>query len=324
MHDGDIGKAFMEKQMTTSKQKGSKTWRITTSVMALALMALGADVVGQHEVIFPEIAALAMGLWIADKRMWDVSGYEIPLLMTVSAVLGVLITTYLEVHIFVQLTLAFAISATMMTACRVPLIPAIAAILLPVLLHTTSWYYPASVAVMTTIMAIGTPLLIRWGMKAPLPAASPHKQRRPLTAREWTLRYLMLLPLLAVCAWQHWLFAIVPPLVIILIELANTKNMFRGRPLTLWACVVVVATIGTLSRWLMLEALSMPYVVAVSVAFLLAILLLTRARLMFPPVPALAVIPFILPASYLWFPIEVMLGGAYVIGVPLLISKANE
>lgn len=292
--------------------------RITLSVVALAFMALGADVLGQREVIFPEIAALAIGLWMAEKRMWDVNGYEIPLLMTVSAVLGVLITTYLHVHIFVQLTLAFLISATMMTAMRVPLIPSIAAILLPVLLHTTSWYYPASVAVMTTIMAIGMSLLQRWGVKTKLPDATPHKERKILSAKAWTVRYLMLLPLLAICAWQHWLFAIVPPLVIILIELANPKNMFRNRPVALWIDAVIVASVGTASRWLLLESLSMPHVVAVSLSFLIAILLLTRTKMMFPPVPALAVIPFILPDTYLWFPIEVMFGGAYVIGVPLL------
>lgn len=292
--------------------------RVALSVMALAIMATGADILGQHEVIFPEIAALAAGLWIADKRMWDVSGHEIPLLMTISAVLGVAITSWLNANIFVQLTLAFLLSATMMTALRIPLIPSIAAILLPVLLHTTSWYYPASVAVMTTIMAAGTTLLQLWGVKDRLPATSPRKQRKTLSARAWAERYLMLLPLLAVCAWQKWPFAIVPPLVIILIELANTKNMFRSRPATLWAAVVVVATIGTASRWLLLETLAMPYVVAVSVSFLLSILLLTKARLLFPPVPALAVIPFILPDNYLWFPVEVALGGAYVIAVPLM------
>lgn len=292
--------------------------RIALSVVALAFMALGADVLGQREVIFPEIAALAIGLWIADKRMWDVNGHEIPLLMTMSAALGVLITTYLHVHIFVQLTLAFLISATIMTMMRVPLIPSIAAILLPVLLHTTSWHYPTSVAVMTTIMAVGTSLMQRWGMKTKLPDATPHKKRMVLSAKAWSVRYLMLLPLLAACAWQHWLFAIVPPLVIILIELANPKNMFRNRPVTLWIDAAIVASIGTASRWLLLESLSMPYVVAVSVSFLIAILLLTRTKMMFPPIPALAVIPFILPDTYLWFPLEVVFGGAYVIGVPLL------
>lgn len=298
--------------------------RIVLSVAALAFMALGADATGQREVIFPEIAALAVGLWIAGKRMWDVCGYEVPLLMTISAVLGVLITSFLHIHIFLQLTLAFAVSAMIMTLMRVPLIPSIAAILLPILLHTTSWYYPASVAVMTTIMAVGTSLLQKWGVKDRLPDASPHKERSVLSPKSWGLRYLLLLPLLAVASWQGWLFAIVPPLVIILIELANPKNMFRSRPLTLWAVVVVVAALGTASRWLLLETLSLPYTVAVSVSFLLAILLMTRTKLMFPPVPALAVIPFILPDSYLWFPVEVILGGAYVIAVPLLSCPRHQ
>lgn len=292
--------------------------RVLWSVAALAVMAFGADVFGQREVIFPEIAALAVGLWIADKRMWDVRGYEIPLLMTISAVLGVLITTYLHVHVFFQLTLAFVVSALMMTSMRIPLIPSIAAILLPVLLHTESWFYPASVAVMTTIMAAGTSQLQKFGVKDKLPSASSHKARKVLSAKDWCGRYLILLPLLAVASWQGWLFAIVPPLVIILIEFANQKNMFRSRPKTLWAVVVVVASIGTASRWLLLETLSLPYIVAVTVSFLLAIMLLVRTKLLFPPVPALAVIPFILPDSYMWFPVEVMFGGAYVIAAPII------
>lgn len=297
--------------------------RILLSAVALAVMALEADVLGQREVIFPEIAALALGLWIADKRLWDVGGCEIPLLMTASAALGVIITTYLHIHIFFQLSLAFVISALMMSSLRMPLIPSIAAILLPVLLHTESWFYPASVAVMTTVMAAGAALLQKGRLKAQLPPASPHRARKVLSAKAWLTRYLLLLPLLAVAAWQGWLFAIVPPLVIILIELSNTKNMFRNRPIALWVAVVAVATIGTAIRWLLLESWALPYTVAVSVSFALAILLLVKSKLMFPPVPALAVIPFILPDNYLWFPLEVVFGGAYVIAAPLLCCRTK-
>lgn len=295
--------------------------RIALSVIALAVMALAADLLGEREVIFPEVAALAVGLWIADKRIWNVRGYEIPLLMTVSAVLGVLITTYVNIPVFLQLTLAFFISAFLMTTMRIPLIPGIAAILLPVLLHTESWYYPASVGIMTTIMAIGTSLLQKWNLKARLTDVSKREGLSFKAVKTWTFRYAMLFPLLVVATWNGWLFAIVPPLVIILIELSNPKNMFRNRPITLWVTVLTVAAIGTASRYFLHESVGLPYVVSVSVAFLLAILLMRKVGMVFPPIPALAVIPFILPDTYIYFPIEVAFGGAYVIAVPLLMSK---
>ncbi len=301
------------------KEKMNK--RTAFSVVALAIMALAADIIGEHEVIFPEVAALAVGLWIADKRIWNVRYYEIPLIMTASAVIGVMITTYLTLPVFWQLTLAFFISATLMTVLNIPLIPSIAAILLPVLLHTESWFYPASVAVMTVIMAAGQVGLKHWGLKSkPAPLERPAV---PLSQslQLWLTRYVLLLPLLFVATWWGWLFAIVPPLIIILIELSNPANMFRSRPWSLWATVAIVAVMGTASRFLFIQMWAMPYTVAVPVAFLTAILLMRKVKLMFPPIPALAVIPFILPDNYIMFPVEAALGGAYVIVIPLLVGK---
>lgn len=114
------------------------------------------------------------------------------------------------------------------------------------------------------------------------------------------------------------IFPEVAALVIILIELTNPKNMFRNRPLPLWLTTIVVGTIGTLSRWLIVETLSLPYILAVGVAFAASLAVMWRSKLMFPPIPALSVIPFILPDSYLLYPLEVALGGSYAIMIPLL------
>lgn len=315
-------KMNMNKSMTMGNEmKRKMSLRILFSVLAIAVMAFAADLLNEKEVIFPEVAALAIGLWIADKRIWNVQAYQVPLLMTISAVLGVLITTYLAVPILLQLTVAFFISAFLMSVLRIPLIPGIAAILLPVLLHTESWLYPLSVAVMTTIMAVGYELMQKYGLKSQL---NPVASREGLTVkalRTWLIRFLMLLPLFAVATWKGWLFAIVPPLVIILIELTNPKNMFRNRPITLWFTVIAVAAIGTLSRFLLMQTLAFPYFISVSLAFLLSVLLMRRLGLMFPPIPALSVIPFILPSTYFYFPLEVAFGAAYAITVPLLKSR---
>lgn len=298
--------------------------RTLLAVIALAVMALAADLIGEKEVIFPEVAALAIGLWIADKRIWNVRACDVPLLMTISAVLGVLITTYLPIPILGQLTLAFFISALLMTVMRIPLVPAIAAILLPVLLRTESWLYPLSVAVMTTVISVGYILMQKYGLKSTLAPVGNREGMTVKAAKTWLIRYIMLLPLFAVATWKGWLFAIVPPLVIMLIELSNPNNMFRNRPFALWLTVVAIAAIGTLSRYWLMQTLSLPYTVAVSVSFLLAIMIMRRVGLMFPPLPALAVIPFILPDSYLYFPIEVALGGAYAVAVPLLMTYCSK
>lgn len=309
---------FATSKIDKMKMDKKMRFRMLISVVALAIMGLGAGMLKDREVIFPEVAALAVGLWVADKRIWNVRGYEIPLLMTLSAVEGVILTRYAMIPLFVQLTVAFALSALSMSLLRIPLIPSIAAILLPVLLHTESWYYPASVALITTVMAIGTKLLQSFGLKEPLTPVSSREGLTVSTAKQWIDRYLLLLPLLVIATWHSWLFAIVPPLVIILIELSNPKNMFRSRPLSLWFTTMAVAIIGTICRMLLLERLSLPYGVSVSTSFLAAFWVMQRTRMMFPPIPALAIIPFILPDSYPLFPLEVAAGSAYAIAVPLL------
>lgn len=289
--------------------------RMALSVIMLAFMAGMADYFGEKEVIFPEVAALAVGLWIAPKRIWNIHSIEVPFIMTLSAVTGVLIVRYVAAPLFVQFSLAFAVAALYIMLFRIPLVPALAAMLLPVLLNTRTWNYPLSVALMTTLMAYGAVLMGRFGLKPKLSPVTPRSGITTSNLRHWLSSYLLLLPLLAFAAGSGLIFAIVPPVVIILIELSNPANMFRNRPVALFFAIVGITAIGALSRLVLLEQLQLPYVVALPVAFALALALMVRSKLMFPPLPALAVIPFILPDNYLFYPLEAALGGAYAIGM---------
>lgn len=307
----------MERKMLT---------RMALSVLVLAFMAGMADYFGEKELIFPEVAALSVGLWIVPKRIWNIHSIEVPFIMTLSAVTGVLIVRYVAAPMFVQFTLAFGIAALFIMFFHIPLVPALAAMLLPVLLDTRVWSYPLSVALMTTLVAYGSVLMRRFDLK---PALSPVSLRSGITAGNlwhWISSYLLLLPLLFVSTTYGFLFAIVPPVVIILIELSNPSNMFRSRPVALLGAVAVITAIGTLSRLILLEWFQLPYVVALPVAYTLSLIYMFRGHLMFPPLPALAVIPFILPDSYLLYPLEATVGGAYAIvmarvGIPSVFTS---
>jgi hypothetical protein len=287
--------------------------RMALSVLMLTFMAGMADFFDEKELIFPEVAALSVGLWIVPKRIWNIHSIEVPFIMTLSAVTGVLIVRYVAAPLFVQYTLAFGVAALFLMLFRIPLVPALAAVLLPVLLDTRTWSYPLSVALMTTMAAYGAVLMGRFGLKPTLSPVTPRSGITPGNLRHWISSYLLLLPLLFVSANYGFLFAIVPPIVIILIELSNPSNMFRSRPVALLFAVAVISVIGTLSRLMLLEWLQLPYVVALPVAFALSLAYMVRNKLMFPPLPALAVIPFILPDSYLLYPLEATVGGAYAI-----------
>ena len=70
---------------------GKKKIRYCSALAMIALMVGVAELTGEREIIFPEMAALTIGLWISDKHIWQVGNGQLILLMTLAAVAGVLI-----------------------------------------------------------------------------------------------------------------------------------------------------------------------------------------------------------------------------------------
>ena len=46
------------------------------------------ELMGEKEIIFPEMAALTIGMWIVDKKVWTVSRLKLVLLMSIGAIVG--------------------------------------------------------------------------------------------------------------------------------------------------------------------------------------------------------------------------------------------
>ena len=68
----------MKKQEHTGSRRGLfadrlQRWRYLSALAMVVLMVAVAERTGEREVIFPEMAALAIGMWIAPKRVWNVT-----------------------------------------------------------------------------------------------------------------------------------------------------------------------------------------------------------------------------------------------------------
>lgn len=80
----------MEKQEHTGSRRGlfadrPRRWRYLSAMAVVVLMVGVAERTGEREVIFPEMAALAIGMWIAPKRVWNVTRLQLVLLMGAGA-----------------------------------------------------------------------------------------------------------------------------------------------------------------------------------------------------------------------------------------------
>ena len=119
-----------------------KLTRYLISLVMILMMVGLAEWTNEKEILFPEMTTLIIGLLIIDKRVWNVKRWQIILLMTLGAAVGICIVRYSPLPYVVNLCAAFAFAGASLLISRATLIPLISACVLPVLLHTESIVYP--------------------------------------------------------------------------------------------------------------------------------------------------------------------------------------
>lgn len=85
------------------------------ALLMILLMIGAAELLMEREIIFPEMAALTIGMWIVDKRVWRVSRIGMVVLMTLGAIAGVCIVRYSPFPLLANLMFAFAFAAICLT-----------------------------------------------------------------------------------------------------------------------------------------------------------------------------------------------------------------
>lgn len=141
----------------------------------------------EKEILFPEMTALIIGLLIIDKRVWNVKRWQIILLMTLGAAVGICIVRYSPLPYVVNLCAAFAFAGASLLISRATLIPLISACVLPVLLHTESIVYPIAVFSMSVSVVFVQIILEKCGIRNRMPKSV---DRKP--SKEDIIRWLIL------------------------------------------------------------------------------------------------------------------------------------
>ena len=85
-----------------------KLTRYLISLVMILMMVGLAEWTNEKEILFPEMTALIIGLLIIDKRVWNVKRWQIILLMTLGAAVGICIVRYSPLPYVINLCAAFA------------------------------------------------------------------------------------------------------------------------------------------------------------------------------------------------------------------------
>ena len=106
-------------------------------VLFLVLMSAAAELSGMQEVIFPEAGALCVGLWLMPKAVWNVRTRQVPLLLTVAALIGLADNLLLPFGFGLRFLVAFCLVSLLLHLVRCNMYPVVSAAMLPVLMGTT-------------------------------------------------------------------------------------------------------------------------------------------------------------------------------------------
>lgn len=295
-----------------------KNIRYVATLLMVSLMVGVACLTGEKEIIFPEMAALCIGFWIVNKRVWIVRPFQAVLLMTVGAVAGIVIARYSPFNLVVNISGAFTFAALCLLLYRSTLIPMLSACILPVILGTVSWIYPLSVFTMTLIVIAVRKLMELTGTHTKqkavrmLPAG-----RKDVT--EWAGMLVTVVCVAFAAVFSSFYYFIIPPLVVTFAEFVTSRSGFRLRPVQVFLMVVGSSAIGTYSQLVGYGLLGLPEIVVASFVMVLLFIMFELVGKYFAPAGALALIPMIVPQDGLaWMPLQVAAGAAIFITVALI------
>lgn len=310
--------------MNTKILKRIKFERYFYALIMILLMVGIAELSGEKEIIFPEIVALTIGAWVAEKQPWTINKRKLFFLMSLASVVGVLVVRYLHIPLFAEVLLCFAFTGVALTLTRTTLLPIISACILPIYLNITSWVYPISVCVMSLMI-----ILMQWIMEKRrikrkntyYPCVYDYK----IEIKKWAKLMIALAMISLIPFKSQNLFFIAPPLIVAFAEFSNVKSPIRKHPYKIFAVLVLAAVSGTVLREVLNMYLHLPLTACAVLACVLLFATFERVNILFPPAGAILLLPLVIDVKDLMmYPIQVAIGSAVFIITALLLFKDKK
>ena len=273
------------------------------TVGIIAVMIAASELLGEREIIFPEIAAIAVGMLLAPRRPWQTSRARVLVLISLSAVVGLAVSVLLPLPLWEKMCVAFLLAQVLLIFGGTSFAPLISAAVLPVMLGTESLVYLIAAVSLTALILLVSFVLERLGLRAP----EPYRPVHPPEGRGWgrvMLRCLLGCVCIALAVSLHARYMVAPPMLVAFTEFMNP---------------VICALAGALCRLALTVALGLPLTVSAVAAGVILLWLLREFGLYLPPAAALTVLAMLIPQSDLViYPIEILAGVAVLMGLAKL------
>ena len=287
---------------------GKKRWLIWAAAWLLVCLMVGcAELLQEAEIIFPEIAALAIGAWLAPRQPWRVSPLKMFLAIAIFSLMGVAIVRWVPLGVIWQILLAYCCCAAGLMLLHTTIYPLISAAILPVLLGTASFIYPLAASLAAGIVALGRALLLKKGIACPVEEYWQFDIRSQLPL--WLKRIVCISALCCLALVLNAPFLIAPPLIVGFTEMSCTGSVSRRCPGKVILITFFGALCGCALRLTCCSIFGLPVTLAAAVTAGIFFVVVARTKVYFPPAGAIAILPMLIgDRLLLTFPFQVLLG----------------
>lgn len=298
---------------------------IGMAMVIVTLMTAAACLLGNKEIIFPEIAAIAVGGLIAPKMVWNTNKRRILFFIMLCAVLGVGIVRYVPLPLWMQMAMAFFISQIIFIYSGTSFAPMISAIVLPVMLQTETIIYIVSAIVLTTLI-----LIFRyWLEKTDMTEQTVYQKTETPAKKDYKavlLRTLIAAVIIFAAVSLDAKFVVAPPLLVAFTEFSKPSCGARKKAVKAVLVTGASAFVGALFRYLLcMHFLTLPLYIAAALTILAVILLMKRTAMFIPPAGAVSILAMLIPESkVVWFPVQITLGAAIAMGAALVFFRNDK
>ena len=285
--------------------------------VVLCAMVAAAEVTGEAEIIFPEVAALSVGCFLAPRLVWRTSALRMILCIAVCAAGGVCIVRFVPLPLWAQFSLAFAVGQMVLFVSGTTFAPLISAIVLPVLIQTRSVVYIVAAVLLTSLVCLLRSFLVRAKIAERnefFPVTFSERPPRAFFA-DFAFRTAFVALAAFFCIRFDARFCVAPPLLVAFTELTGKESKAASR---FWAVILLVslcALSGAACRLVLSVQFTLPLTVSALVAGACVILFVKIFALPFPPAAAMAILAMLIPPDALVpYPLEVC-AGIFVLSV---------
>jgi len=285
-------------------------------IVLVVSMCIISEYTGEKEIIFPEIAALAIGVWVMKKSAWGNNSFHFWISPTIAALTGLVITRFLPYPPFLMIAVAFVLVVLQLKIIGSEVSPSFSAAILPILMHTQSWYYPLSVCILTGVIAFGKKIIDNCDPKRNTgnryTETLNEKGEVNLNQKElinWVKLLMSILMVSAVALYFHWNYIIAPPLIVAFVELAKPNGKLHLKTGLVFILLVFAAFSGVIWLYFIYYFLHWPIWISAVVSMVCILLVFHFLRFSFPPAAAITLLPMIIPVNNLWtYPGQVIAG----------------